>query len=462
MIMRLNPPSILTRWAVLPLAIWLYTAPAALAQDYGAPTAPPAQGFQLSSVSGYVIYYSKSVPLTAGLQPISGNLPSDVGAGASARLGWSRFRERTDIVFTYTPSYSGRARYSGVDAFNQASSVNIMRKITPRLTLTVSGAVDYSSIEQFLFSPTAFGSVVAVPASFEDLSGAVLAGRFTNPLLAAAVTAAPLANSPALNLLYGSRTFTSAAQTSLSYSYSPRLSFATYASASRNQHVSDTLNIAGRNDHLIPSTTSGSVGVSFSYALSPVTQLGGSITGSRVSSSLLADRFTTTSLGTLGRTLARRWLVQVHGGVGIISPIRVVGGPVNLSMRSLPVVGGTVGLRNFSHSILGTYERTAGDSYGIGATSTSSATVSWRWSRPGRPWWVESGVTWEQLQGSALSEMSGWRTTSGFGRAVGSHATLLTEYVYLRYSGRQIGNGSFSESAVRVSMAWNKQPRPTR
>ena len=61
------------------------------------------------------------------------------------------------------------------------------------------------------------------------------------------------------------------------------------------------------NTSLLANTTSGNASVAISYSLSPLTQLGGTVTTNRASSSL-QDAYTTTSLASLGRTLGRRWL----------------------------------------------------------------------------------------------------------------------------------------------------------
>src|SRR5262249_38092939 len=156
----------------------------------------------------------------------------------------------------------------------------------PRWVLTFSMNGDYSSIEGFLFAPTVLSNVAAVPASFDDLAGALLASKFSNPLLASALTSAPAAQSPVQNLLYGSRMLSAGTQASLSYSYSPRLSFTFGGGASRTQHVSDDRGISTQNAFLLPDTTSGSANLAVSYSLSPFTQLGGSVNTDRISSSL--------------------------------------------------------------------------------------------------------------------------------------------------------------------------------
>ena len=123
-----------------------------------------------------------------------------------------------------------------------------------------------------------------------------------------------------------------------------------------------------------------------------------------------------------------------------------------------PVIGGGLGYKTFSHTFLGSYEHAVSDSYGLGSSTSSSATASWHWARPGSSWSLNSSFAWQQLQGNALANTSGWQATVGLSRALAAHMVLLTQYVYLKYSGGlQAPAYGFSQSAVRVSVAWNPQ-----
>jgi hypothetical protein len=109
---------------------------------------------------------------------------------------------------------------------------------------------------------------------------------------------------------------------------------------------------------------------------------------------------------------------------------------------------------------LGSYDRTARDSYGAGAATSSSSSFSWRWGRPGRQWWLESSLGWEQLQGGAFSTAaSGWHATTGLSRRMGTHVVWSMQYAYLDYSGRSQTVYTRSQSAVRVAMIWSPDPR---
>jgi hypothetical protein len=127
-------------------------------------------------------------------------------------------------------------------------------------------------------------------------------------------------------------------------------------------------------------------------------------------------------------------------------------------MKPHPAFGGSLSWKTTSHTFLASYNRAASDSYGIGAVTNSGSEAGWRWRRRGSAWWLESAVNWEQLYGVG-QDTSGWRTTAGIGRAMSARAALLTQYVYLNYSGPfRTTAGDLSQSAVRVSIVWALNP----
>lgn len=449
--------------AVLTLGWWGSTG-GLLAQDVNASAPATLQkgGFQIRSLSAYAVYYSSSLPNTnGGYQPSSANLGSDQGGGGSAVIEWTKFTERSTFSLTYTPSYTGRVRYSSLNSFNHSLSWNAIRKLAPRWSFSFSVAGDLSSMEQSAFSPTTLSNVVSTPSTFEDLAAAMLSSKFANnfannPQLANTLTTAPLVESPLRNLLYGERMFTSSAQASLSYSHSPRLSVTFNGGGGRTQHVSDGQSSPTFNTYLIPDTTSSNATATISYSLSPLTQLGGTVTTTRISS-FLQNAYTSTALFHLGRTFGRRWLMQLHAGAGVSHFTRQTS--YTLSTTPHPAAGGDLGFKTFSHTFLASYDRTVSDSYGLGAATSSTANASWRLGRPGRAWWLESSAGWQQLGGNSLANTSGWHSSAGFGRAVGTRLVLLTQYSYLRYSGLlQKSAYSLSQNAVRISLVWTPHP----
>lgn len=421
-------------------------------QEVTAPSTAPRPGFDITSLSGYAVYYSTGLP-EGTLQPTATPLPSDVGLGGSARLEWKSIGEKSQVMLSYTPSYTGRLRFAAWNALNHAASFNATRRFG-RWKFGFSASADLSNLSEFLFTPTVFANVAAVPVSFNDLASAVLTGTYTNAELASLLTGAPLVESPARNLFFGDRMFTSAAQASLTFAPRPRLSVRFTTSANRSQHMSNSASGAAQNSYLIPRTFSAGASIDVSYAHSSRTQLGVSVGSSRVASTIF-DAYSTTAMASLGRKMGRRWFLQLAGGVGVINPVRST---LAVTTAPQPAGNASLGFQTRVHKFLGSYSRTVSDSYGLGANSTSAVTGTWRWARPGRAWWVESSAGWQQLAGSAYANTSGWRIQTSFGRAVGEHISLVTQYVYLHYSEQVATIPPLSQSAVRVSVVWNRDP----
>ncbi len=240
-------------------------------------------------------------------------------------MEWSKFTERSSVSLDYTPSYTGYIRNSNLNALNHALSLTASRKLAPRWTLGFSLGGNLSSMEQSIFAPSTLSNVASAPATFSDLASGLLSSKFTNnPQLGTLLTSSPLVQSPVANLIYGQRMFTASTQVSLSYSYSPRLSWTFSGGAARTQYMSGSqTTLTASNSYLLANTTSGNASMGFSYSLSPLTQIGGSVAVSRVSS-VIFDAYTTTSQATLGRTFGTRWVIQAHGGVAVTNPVRQI------------------------------------------------------------------------------------------------------------------------------------------
>src|SRR5579885_2146696 len=81
-------------------------------QDFVAPAPAPPRGLQVYSVSAYAVYYPSCFPDTVTFQPGIGTFESDLGLGASTRIGWQRMGKESSFSFLYAPSYTGRVRYA--------------------------------------------------------------------------------------------------------------------------------------------------------------------------------------------------------------------------------------------------------------------------------------------------------------------------------------------------------------
>jgi hypothetical protein len=439
-------------------ALWLaiaLTAPALHAEESGEPVLV-RQGLQIRELTAYGSYYSKGL-FNGGYQPAGAALRADVAAGGSGQLAWTEIGQRSTLLVTYTPSYSGRVRYSSLNALNHAFSLNASRKLAPRWSFAFSVRADVSTLDQFLFAPTQSSAVASLPLQFEDLATGVLAGRSPNVQFQSLLTSAPVVDSPARNLLYGNRMFTGAVQSSVAYSWSPRLSVTFGVSGGRTQHLSDDGAGAAGSGYLLLDTNSAAGSVALSYSVSPRMQIGGSAAVSRVVSSF-ADAYNGAAVAWIGRTLSPRWFLKLQGGLGITDAVVYN----RATTHPQPVVSGEIGYKAFSHTLLAAGDRTVSDSYGIGAMTTNSAGLTWRWKRPGSLWSLEASFSGQKLQGGTYQGTSGWRTVVGGGRALGSHSVLLAQYAHLSYSATAGSVSDLAQSAVRISLLWNPQPNAYR
>jgi hypothetical protein len=451
-------PRIVARCATVLVLVWAGATGALWAQNgnataTAAPAPQPGGGLQIGSVSAYAVYYSSFLP-DGGVGAGSMNLPSDMAAGASIVIDWTKFSERSSFSLTYSPSYTGYVRNSSLDALNHALSLTASRKIAPQWNFGFSVAGNLSSVQESLFTPSALSNVASASSTFSDLAAGILSSNFANnPQLGAILTSSPLAQSPLTNLLYGQRMFTTSARVSLAYSYSPRLSVTVSGGAARSQQVSEN-QAAGGNAAVIPNTTSGNAGITISYSLSPVMQVGGTVTTGRTSS-LLYDDYTTTSLATFGRTLGGRWVVQVHGGIGVVNTVGQTSLVAPAKPAPTPAIGGGLTYKTLSHTFLGSFDRSVSDTYGLGASTSSTASAAWHWRQRGSSWGLDSSFGWQWLQGSTLANTSAWNTTVGLTRAIGSHFVLLTQYSHLTASAGLLAAAyHYSQDAVRVSIGW--------
>ena len=448
------------RKRLIACAVWavLVPAPAAWAQSgWGQAVISPldsalsSHGFHLYSAGIQASYYSNGTDMNTSQ---AGTLQDDAAAGASLSAGWSQNRDRWGASVVYTGSYLGRVRYSSWDAFNQSLSFTAAHKMGMRWSASVGGSAAVTNLAQFFFEPNADARITAIPTTFEDLSAALLTGQTTNADLAAFLTGAPLLQSPAAVLLYGTRFFNTSVQGTLTYAHSSRTSVSFTASGSRFQHLSD--NGPAPATYLLPKTMSAGGSVQLSHALTPRTKMTASGTVTRIYSGL-QDAYTSSGSVGLGRTMSQRWFVQGQVGIAKVQSLRAT---YRLNQGPQYVAGGTIGFKSHSHTMTASYNRSITDVYGLGASSMQTGSGSWQWARPGRSWWLFAQGDRQLLVGSAFSSggLNTWRVSGGWGRRISRSLVLQTQYAYMQYSGTFAGTSyDRSGSAIQVSLSWAPQ-----
>ena len=408
-------------------------------------------GFQLYNVTGHAGWQSVANP-EGGYVHYGTGVGADEIFGASAALGWSRRGAKSNLFLTYSGGYEGYVRYSNLRGFNHYLSFSANRQLGRKWGLSFSNTSAISTYNRMLFSPTVFGSLVAIPGTFDDLAAAVLAGKYSNDQFASLLTGVPVIESPARTLFFGNRVFTSSASTSLGYAHSQRLSISFTASASRIQH----LNFGHEQPipqyaYLVPSALTGTAGVGVSYALTPRTQLGITATSERAFSRI-EQSYVTNGTAYVGRTMGRHWFAQVHAGAGFVTSVRSTY-PGRLG--EVPIYGASLGYKRYAHSFLVAHNRTLSQSYGVGASNMNTTSAAWQWSRPGRSWGLMSEYMRERSTGGVFGTFDGWRVGAGLTRNLGRHTMLETSYTYASYSSRATPSQfNSAQSGVQLAVVW--------
>jgi hypothetical protein len=419
------------------------------------PFGPSRSGFHLYDVTGFASWESFPSGQNGFVLPLAGTLRADEIFGGGVSVGWSHPGQRSNLSFTYTANYIGRVRYSDWSGLNQSLSLSASRHLSPNWTLGLSGASSISTYDQLLFSPTLFGSLAAAPATFDELSSAVLGGKFTNDQLASLLTGAPTIESPASTLLFGNRMFSSYGTGSLSYAYSRRLTIGVSLGVSQTQHLNDKQNPnAPQYVYLSPRAVMGSANVNVSYSMSPRTQMGFSLSTSR-GFSQIQQAYTSSASAYIGRTIGRSWFAQVHGGAGFVTNIR---SQYPVHYGTSPVAGASLGYKLRSQTFMAAYDRMISQAYGVGAADTTTINAAWQWRRPGRRWGLSSSYMREQFRNGIFNNIDGWRATGGVSRFLGWHAVLEAAYSYGSYkSETPLRPYQSAQNAVRLSVMWVPQ-----
>jgi hypothetical protein len=424
------------------------------------PLSADQNGIHLYGVSVYGGYYSAGTPVGldipgASYSPSAAVINGTGVAGMGATFGWTKATDRATFSATYSPTYFGILENSEYNQLNHQFSLTATRKKGKWSMEFAAGGI-VSNLEQLFFAPTALTSVASVPATFDDLAAAMLTGKMTDPQLASILTGAPLRSSPEQALFYGNRVFTANVQAGFNWARSERSSIRVALSGSRFQH----LRRAGSADYspqsvVLPQTTALNATVGWSYSLSPRTEFGAAVSTTRTFSRLQSGYANTSDLS-FGRTMSRRWFVQMRGGAGKM----VYSQHVFAASQNVQLVGGaSLGFKTRAHTFLLSYDRTVGDIYGLGASTTSGTTGAWNWHAPGGGWSAGASYGYQVLSGSIFQNTKSWHGSASISRALGAHMFASVQYVYTTFpvNMQQAGN-NFEQKGLMVALTWSPSP----
>lgn len=430
-----------------------YLSPAAAQEPQAEPVVRRPYGFRIRSASGHLGYFSSVAPPQDGIPPGNLDLDNDMEFGGTADLGFDRRPGlKTQFSVHYAPTLTATRRYMDWNSLDHSLSLRVARPLGRAWQWNFSIAGATSNLRQYLFLQSRISQVIAAPASFDELAVAVLTGRVGTGQLATILTSATLLESPARTLLYGSRSLSTSAVTSLSYRPSARLNLQFDVGASRHQPLTGgTPSNQPEASYLLPRTSSGTASGGLTYSLSQRTQVGVSLGTIRIASPF-HNGYNSTLRGSIGRRMGRSWLLNLSGGAGAVTndlrqSLSIRGGPQYLA-------GGWLGFQVRPHTFLASYERTAGDSFGLGSLTSTSTNGSWRWSD--RNWTLTGTVGHQILQGGVFDNLQGLVFGAGVTRRLTRRTSLLTEYAYLRNRGRAtISSSRLEIHSVRLMLTWS-------
>lgn len=424
------------------------------------PIDPTSKGLHLYGVSVFSEYFTGNVPFGAGTGIPTPNVYGATGpdrvVGAVATFGFNRSTEDSSFSVTYSPSFFWQGNRSQFNWFDPNFSLGWRKKLSGTLAWRVSAAAVVSDLQQLLASPTVAASIVSTPTTYDDLTGAILAGKYTDPQLASLLTGAAILQSPAQTFLYGNRILSATLTTGLTWTPTQRTSFQFDIAASRSQSVQD-LGTSGptpttTNTFRVPQTMSGGVSLGWSYSLSPRTQIGATVFSSP-SFSRLETGYSNSASVFIGRTLSRRWFVRASVGSGFTiytrETIAVPHGAQYLGSANL-------GFKARAHTFMLNYNRTLADSYGLGSGSTSGATGAWSWRRPASRWSVSSSFGYQKLANLTFHSPQSWQASAGLGRSLSNQISMNLQYGYLKLPASVTSaGGDFTENGVTLSLNWS-------
>jgi hypothetical protein len=281
----------------------------------------------------------------------------------------------------------------------------------------------------------------------------MLKGVLTDSQLASALTGASAPVLPEQAYLYGQRVGSLMAMVGASYAASGRSSFHFSATANRMQQLKIGEATQQTAQALIPQTTTTGLSFGWGYSLSRRTQLGVDGETNRIVSRL-QDGYTSTARFSVGRTMSEHWFVRLTAGAGRSTYLRQASAKPNTVQYT---VGTSVGYKLRSHTLLGSFNRLTGDTYGLGSDSTNAAAAGWTWKAPGSSWSVSADYSYQQLNGSVLRGNESWHATGGIARSLSPTVYVSVQYVYFKLPPTMfLGSGTLDgQSGVTMSVSWS-------
>jgi hypothetical protein len=430
--------------AIAGIVFMLWAGPQATAQTAD-------RGLQVEELSVSGTYFSQGVPngvATYG-DVFLGSGTSVTGA---ATIKYTRTSAKSFLQLRALPMYGSRFGDMNARTWDQAVSFVYSRILGRKWTMSWSGAGQIMNFDEALFADSTLTQLASNPINFENLSGAILRGSSSDPLLNSTAYGSLHPDQSIQDFLLGHRTANVGAQATLTYAHSERLSVSFTGGGMLARHLKDSSDPSG---FLYPKLNSAAATVNATYSLSPRTQVG--VSANMVRSELDSTRLTSNALsGSISRDMSRRWFVQASLGFGSQS----IGVDRHLNNR----YSAGLGFRTFSHTAFLAFDRGLDDPYAVALATLEHAnglTGTWHYARPGSAWWINS--TFSQLMAiyRGVPGTNTWLTAQSVGRRISQNYSVVVQYSAARVGAkRYIQDGrqyQLEQNGIRTSFLWSPQ-----
>jgi hypothetical protein len=382
--------------------------------------APANNGFHIGEVDASIGYADIKGPagFLAGPQ---GQAYNGYSAWASASLGYSNTNPDGSFAITYSPSYTSVFRYSA-RWFDQDLHLDWTRRLSQAWSFRLTGMARDSTVEEFLFLPTGVVSS---------------SGDYYNPAL----------GNPTQALLFGTRVLSVDAGAGVTYSPSTRLHISFDA---RGDQIQSRPNPSEPAQYVIPRTRSGEGHLIVGYKANPKTEIG--VDTSYLQAQSVFGTYRTATAGLfVSRRLGLHWSASGSGYAAAISSV----GRGNLPFTVTYGVNGTATYQLRANAFSVSYRRSAGDSYGFGALSTTSYSGFWNWRSRAHTWSLQAVADRQQIEGGALGGINLLDGSLTVSRALSRRVALGLGASYLRET-LPVGvvSGETQAYVARLTLSW--------
>lgn len=151
--------------------------------------------------------------------------------------------------------------------------------------------------------------------------------------------------------------------------------------------------------------------------------------------------------------MSRRWFLQATGGAGKLDYSQQVYAAPSAVQH---FYGGSLGFKTIAHTFVVSYNRTLGDSYGLGSGTTSAAMGAWNWRPPGSRWSMSASWGYQELNNPTFPNTRSWLVGGGVARALAPHLFMSAQFMYFQLPANvKTAVGELSENGVNVGLTWS-------